>query len=173
VVFVAGDRQDGDFPGPPNPNGCYAYSANVFRGNVSLLPSLSAYPGSAVRALAMSPENYQNLVVVDNQSRVWSSADEGVTWSNITANLSSLSSEVRAVVVLVTKRNQTKTLVAGQGGVFRHAGARWVRLRPGLPDALFWDLHFNGIDDVLVASSIGRGAWTLTALPPVWAVFGL
>jgi hypothetical protein len=118
-----------------------------------------------VRSLAISPQNYKFLVVVDDQNRVWSSSDEGITWSNLTDNLPSLSSEVRAAVVLVTKSNVTRTLVAGQNGVFNAsgpAGARWVQLRSGLPHALFWDVHYNDTNDVLVTSALGRGAWTLT-----------
>lgn len=129
------------------------------------ITSLSSYPGSSVRSLAMSPQNYRFLVVVDDQNRVWSSSDEGVTWSNLTDNLPSLSSDVRAVVVLVTNSNVTKTLVAGQNGVFNASGpvgARWVQLRPGLPHALFFDIYYNATNDVLAASALGRGAWTLT-----------
>jgi len=129
------------------------------------ITSLSSYPGSSVRALAMSPQNYKFLVVVDDQNRVWSSSDEGITWSNLTDNLPGLSSDVRGVVVLVTNSNVTRTLVAGRNGVFNGSGpvgARWVQFRPGLPHALFWDIHYNNANDVLVASALGRGAWTLT-----------
>jgi hypothetical protein len=37
VVFIAGDRQDG--PPFPNSNGCTNFTANVFRGDASLLPA--------------------------------------------------------------------------------------------------------------------------------------
>ena len=44
---------------------------------------LDAYPGSSVVALAMSPEDYTFVVVVDIRGGVWSSSDEGATWENI------------------------------------------------------------------------------------------
>ena len=48
----------------------------------------------------------------------------------------------------------------------------WFQLGSGLPHAPVWDLDYDVADDVLVAGTLGRGAWTLSAVttlntPPV------
>jgi hypothetical protein len=37
-------------------------------------------------------------------------------------------------------------------------------LGAGLPNVFVWDLDYNATDDVLVAGTLGRGAWTLGSL---------
>jgi hypothetical protein len=121
---------------------------------------LFRYQGGEVRSLAIDPEDYTKLYVVDNNSLIWASSDEGTTWNQITGNLRSLSTDIHAIQV----PQPGNIVVAGQGGVFfaaNEGASPWVPLAQGLPHALFWDLHYSSSDDVLVASSIGRGAWTL------------
>jgi len=131
----------------------------------SLLP---AYMGGEVQSLAIDPEDYTKVYVVDNNSTIWASLDEGNTWTKISGNLSSFSTKILAIQV----PQSGHIVVAGQGGMFFTAtgGSTWAPLAQGLPHALFWDLHYSSSDDVLVASSIGRGSWTLsgyfTGAPP-------
>jgi hypothetical protein len=40
----------------------------------------------------------------------------------------------------------------------------WNKLGTGLPNALVADLDYNAADDVLLAGTLGRGAWTITNL---------
>ena len=58
------------------------------------------------------------------------------------------------------------------------AGATWSSLNTGLPNALVSELHYNYNDKVLIAATMGRGAWILpnavagalaTAMPAVAA----
>jgi len=122
---------------------------------------LFGYQGGEVRSLAIDPEDYAKVYVVDNNSLIWASSDEGTTLNQITGNLGSLSTNIRAIQV----PQPGKIVVAGQGGVFftPNAGASpWAPLAQALPHSLFWELHYSSSDDVLVAASIGRGAWTLS-----------
>jgi hypothetical protein len=110
----------------------------------------------------MDPKNYQHVFVLDIQYRVWASFDEGVSWVNLTANLPSLTENVRAIEIL---GGDTLT-VGGLRGVFRRDPDSeekdpWHVLGKGFPAALVLDLHFNTADNTLVAGSLGRGAWTL------------
>ena len=41
-------------------------------------------------------------------------------------------------------------------------GATWTRLGENLPHVQVFDLHYDYTDNVLVAGTLGRGAWTLT-----------
>ncbi len=107
------------------------------------------------------------MFVLDNQSRVWASFDEGVSWINLTANLPSLSSDIRVVEVVSPDASGNTVLIAGGlGGVFQMTspgseGASWTVLGSGLPNGFVLDLHYNSTHDVLVAGILGRGAWTL------------
>jgi len=41
------------------------------------------------------------------------------------------------------------------------APAVWMRLGKALPNAVVMDLHYDATDDLLLAGTLGRGAWTL------------
>jgi hypothetical protein len=134
-------------------------------GSIAIL----SYPGSDILGLAIDPRNYRHVFVLDTKSRVWESLDEGVSWTELTANLPDLSSSIR-VLEFVRPAAQGKPavlLAGGLGGVFqlRHPqtpGAPWKPLNPKLPHGLVLDLHYDANDDVLVAGFLGRGAWTLS-----------
>ncbi len=53
------------------------------------------------------------------------------------------------------------------GGIFQMrrpggGGTIWTVLSTNLPHALYLDIHYDYANNVLVAGSLGRGAWTLT-----------
>src|SRR5207302_1279778 len=56
-------------------------------------------------------------------------------------------------------------LIATDAGVFRCIDPRgtttWSEVGANLPNALVFDLHYVPQDDVLVAGTLGRGAWVL------------
>jgi hypothetical protein len=125
------------------------------------------YPGGLVRALAVDPLDYRQIVVVDDQSRIWLSANEGNSWANLTGNLPALTDQVQSVAF--TSPDGTlahAALIAGGFGIFElrgpGSGTEWTRLGAGLPNALVLDLHYDSGNDQLLAGSLGRGAWTLT-----------
>jgi hypothetical protein len=133
------------------------------------ITTLSAYPGSAVRNLVMDSQNFKNIYVVDDKSEIWASSDEGGTWTRITANLQDFTNDVRCIEIFSpnTMIEHTVLIVGGLGGVWQiqnplSPDSSWTPLSSGLPHALFNDLHYNFDNDVLVTSSLGRGAWTLT-----------
>src|SRR5205823_1221636 len=91
--------------------------------------------------------------------------DEGVTWINLTANLATLTTDVRSIEVFSpdTTGKKTVLLVGTLTGVFKMsrpgaAGTAWVPLG-GLPHALVDDLHYDYTNNKLVAGLLGRGAW--------------
>ena len=126
------------------------------------------YPGSAVRALAINPFDYRQIVVVDVRSRVWLSDSEGMpgTWANVTGNLASRTSQVTSIAFCSLDATLARSvLVAGGFGIFElrgpGSGRTWARLGSSIPNALFLDLHYDNRNDLLLAGSLGRGAWTL------------
>jgi hypothetical protein len=116
----------------------------------------------------MNPQNYRQVFVSDSQNRVWGSFDEGASWVELTENLPSLTSQVGTIEVFnpdQTIRNMV--LIAGGFGAFEMrrpagGGTIWTPLSTGIPNALVQDLHYDYTNNVLVAGSLGRGAWTLT-----------
>jgi hypothetical protein len=117
--------------------------------------------------MAMDPENFKRVFVVDIASRIWGSLDEGATWMEFTKNLAELTSAVWSLEVFSTDAAGANTvLLAGAfTGVFRmrNPGERgtWSLLGTGLPNALAYDIHYDYTDYVLVAGTLGRGAWLL------------
>jgi hypothetical protein len=162
----------GRLNGEANPDVFYVGAGpNIFhRVNIGdPITTLSPYPGARVRTLVIDPQNYQTIYVVDFLNRVWASFDEGASWLDLTANLASLSSDIRAIeVVNLEATNQDPVLlVGGLGGVFQMPNpgapdASWTVLSSELPHGFVRDLHYNPTNDLVVAGLLGRGAWTLT-----------
>jgi len=163
----------GQLSGMPYRDVFYVGAGSVIFHRVTLggpITTLSNYPGNTqILSLVIDPQNYRHVFVSDSNSRVWGSFDEGASWTELTANLPSLSSGVR-VLEFVRPAAQGKPavlLAGGLGGVFqlrhpRTPGAQWKPLTRQLPHGLVLDLHYDAYDDVLVAGFLGRGAWTLS-----------
>jgi hypothetical protein len=134
------------------------------------ITTLSAYPGGNVMNLAVDHQDYRRLYVVDQQNRIWASSDEGASWTDLTANLHQLTNDYvgRTIAIFSSPSARDDVLIVGaQGGVFAmvrpgQVGARWAALGDGLPHALVLDVHYDYTDNVLVAGTLGRGAWTLS-----------
>ncbi|MGU7784974.1 WD40/YVTN/BNR-like repeat-containing protein [Burkholderia sp. PU8-34] len=147
--------------------GPYIWHRTTLGGPVT---TLNTYPGSSVRSLVSDPRDFRSVYVVDDQSRVWASFDEGSSWSNLTANLNALLQDARTIEIFSSDDpsiTQKVLIVGGLGGVFQLPGAgtpggsKWSRLSRKLPHGLVLDLHYDYTDNVLVAGILGRGAWTL------------
>ncbi len=125
------------------------------------LQKLTAYPGAAPVDVAIDPNDWRLATVID-ASHVYSTADAGKTWSNITNNL--VDSQLRTVEIMAVA-GQLGILVGGNDGVrvfHLGSGDSWARAASGLPHAPVFDLHYNAIDDVLLAGTFGRGAWIVS-----------
>jgi photosystem II stability/assembly factor-like uncharacterized protein len=132
-----------------------------------------------ILSIALDPDDWHTAYVVVNNSQlnseVWQTTNAGQTWSNVTGNLQQQALQVGSVVV-VHPTPQTTALVVGalgaglganQGSVFATVGpingvaTSWGLLGAGLPDVMVSQVVYNAADDVLVAGTFGRGAWTL------------
>jgi hypothetical protein len=158
--------------GTPNPDVFYVGAGSQLLHRVNLggaITTLSAYPGSTIITVAMNPQNYRQVFVVDSNNRVWGSFDEGASWIELTANLPSLTGMVTTLEVFspdATIRNTV--LIAGGFGAFQMrrpgaGGTSWIPLSSALPNALVLDLNYNYANNVLVAGTLGRGSWTLSS----------
>src|SRR5262245_1062314 len=119
------------------------------------------------RDVVMDPDDWRSAyVVVDNQ--VFRTTDAGASWTDITGNLPALGAGDFNTTVFVAGDSRDLLLVGTNAGVFvsfSDSGfTTWNKLGIGLPNALVWDLDYDVADDVLVAGTLGRGAWTITNL---------
>ena len=135
-----------------------------------------AAPGTAsLRDIAVDPSDWRRAYVVNSIGEVWATDNAGTSWTNITGNLGQGSTNLRTVIVV--PGTVPAVVVGGGNGVFRmgtDAVGVWNQLGTGMTNAAVWDLDYDPADDVLVAGSFGRGAWTLTPvanagplIPPV------
>ncbi len=134
--------------------------------------SQTAYGGDAPRAILIHPDDCATVYAAD-VTNVYVSHDTGATWRNITGNLVDapvLWRDLHKLEFLPSDGplGDAAVLVAGRGGVhamFTEQEGNWLSLNDGLPHAPAWDLDYDATDDVLVVSTLGRGAWRLEAGP--------
>jgi photosystem II stability/assembly factor-like uncharacterized protein len=96
-------------------------------------------------------------------------ADRGRTWTNIGGTLPARGS----VYGFVEDPREPRLLFAGTEFalfVSVDGGARWTRLRGGLPTIQMRDLAIHARDDDLVVATFGRGFWVLDDLAPLRAL---
>lgn len=154
----------------PNPNVLYYGSENkVFVRTLegeSASPTATPYPGEFVRDIALAPRDWETVYVAD-LNRVYIGRNIGAEWYDITSNLPS--SALRTLAVIEAGRYDL-VLVGGLGGVFGKltVGNRldvdtpWVEIGTNLPEAIVYDLIYDVQAQLLVAGTLGRGAWTAT-----------
>jgi photosystem II stability/assembly factor-like uncharacterized protein len=137
----------------------------------ALAPTAALPAGAgAVRDVALDPDEWRSAYVVDS-SHVFRTTDAGATWTDITGNLADFGAGNFNTTAFVSgaPNGANKLLVVGtNAGVFVSYSAsgftRWDKLGAGLPNVLVLDLHYDVVDDVLLAGTLGRGAWTITNL---------
>jgi hypothetical protein len=175
----------GRLNGLPVPDVFYVGAGNrIFHrvtksGPITELKGYEKIGGGPIVTIAMDPNNYRQVYVSDTNNKVWASSDEGATWADLTATLGKLTSQVTTIEIF-SPLFGTPTLYAGGFGVFQltnptTAGGQWTAVTGPPPDnnkippALVLDLHYDYTKNVLVAGTLGRGAWLFGA-PPTTAV---
>jgi photosystem II stability/assembly factor-like uncharacterized protein len=162
--------------GVDNPDVLYVGSGNqIFIRTAAggALNASSALPAGAgvVRDIVLDPDEWMSAYVVDN-NQVFFTDDTGVTWTDITGNLTD--ANLRTVVFVPASVDIV--LAGGESGVFAmrtNTPGYWAEVGTGLPEAPVYDLDYDEADDVLVAGTLGRGAWLLSGvsvnvnLPPI------
>jgi photosystem II stability/assembly factor-like uncharacterized protein len=127
------------------------------------LSRADSYPGGRVLGIAIDPANGARAFVIDQQ-RVFRTVDSGSTWTEITGNLQQLGPATLRAVAFSTASSPGAVVVGGDRGVFQAEGpafSSWVSLGAGFPGAPVFQLEYDHADRILLAGTLGRGAWTL------------
>ncbi|TWT59616.1 choice-of-anchor Q domain-containing protein [Rubinisphaera italica] len=114
---------------------------------------------SDILDVIMNTEDWSNVFAIDS-NQVYQSVDAGVTWTDITGNLMSIAGNAIQTIEYVSG----VLVVGGNLGVFSSMVSSlgtWTEVGDNLPNALVYELEYNATDDILVAGTLGRGAWTL------------
>jgi hypothetical protein len=150
----------------------------------------SSAGGYAVR-IVVDPNEYRIAYVLDTNGKVWQTTNGDQTsasWKDLTDNLDSLAptativqlddttfdhvqSPVQTIELYdptpVSQPGDGVLLAGGLGGVFSlRLGSNdpcWHQLGTGLPNVVVSDLHYSPQQDVLLAGTFGRGAWTISS----------
>jgi hypothetical protein len=123
----------------------------------------SQAPGGLIRDIAVDPDDWRNVFIVD-ENQVWQSVDAGLTWTDVTGSLS-IADDLQTIVY-VRGPITDGVVIGGDNGVARALTAdiagSWEEVGPGLlPNAEVRDLRYDEQDDVLLAGLLGRGAFRL------------
>lgn len=137
------------------------------------LTEVLTYPGRlttfTIRDTVIDPDN-ANAFYLTNAQQVWQTLDGGATWNNVTGNLLSFPHIALRAIEYIPRADGSGTndalVVSSFGGVFvayESTGFTvWSPLGTGLPNSGgYLDLHYVAADDILVAGSLGRGAWKM------------
>jgi len=148
-----------------NPDVLYAGTENgVFVRSTAggtLNPTATAFPGGGVADIALDPNDWQHAFVASS-SGVWETTNAGATWTIRTGNLSN--SNIRTIE-FAEQGAVDAILVGGLAGVCRMITddpGDWHEYGQFLPNAVVYDLDFDAGDNVLIAGTLGRGAWKIT-----------
>jgi len=185
-AIAYGGRDISNLASPDAPDVAYVGAgSNLFLrlpGSTSfqLLTKYTDAHGTDVRSIVMDPENWHTVYVIDVLS-VFRGTQVGTKdekWVEITGNLNDLLQvtqigsrrvpDLRSLEFVRT-RGHDVLLAGGFGGVYRLIDADradattsgWSAFGAGLPNVVVSSVHFDAKDDVLVAGTLGRGAWKI------------
>ncbi|HUI28921.1 MAG TPA: VWA domain-containing protein [Candidatus Acidoferrales bacterium] len=128
------------------------------------------YPGGYVRGIKMDPNNPDTAFVVADQGLwsanrgVYQTTDTGATWTTITGNLLTFNPGTLRSIAFVPNTASGSIAVGTDVGVYIADGPSfntWSRLGEDLPTAPVQRLDYIEQDHLLLAGTLGRGAWTL------------
>lgn len=130
-------------------------------------------PGNVTVDILINPDDCATVYVIDSVS-VWMSEDTGATWEEITGNLVDgpvRHRDFRKLEFIPAGEifGNAAIVVAGRGGVQAMEVAapdEWYDVGSALPDAPVWDLDYDTEDRLLVAGTLGRGAWLILSAAP-------
>jgi hypothetical protein len=136
----------------------------------------SATRNNSIVDVVIDPGDDQSAFAIDNGGAVFWTSNAGTNWTNITGNFATVTTAAVRSIAYSTSNTDGALIVGTDNGVFiargdgssvNDAGGNpipftdWAALGVGLPPAPVYDLEYDPADEVLVAGTLGRGAWAL------------
>ena len=134
---------------------------------------ITNYAGASVVDIAIDQDDCATVYAIAN-TRVFVSNDTGETWRDITGNLTDVPVDyldLRNIQVVPPDGLfgiEGAIVVGSRAGVhvmFPRAEGTWFAMNDGLPHAPVWDLDYAPEDNMLIAATLGRGAWRWSSGP--------
>ncbi|HEV2855056.1 MAG TPA: RTX toxin [Thermoanaerobaculia bacterium] len=120
--------------------------------------------GATVTDLVIDPDD-ANTAFVSTINAVYRTTNAGTSWTNVTGNLPLLLPLTVRSIAYVSSAAGDGVVVGTTNGIYFATQASgftaWSRLGNGLPIVPVFDLYYDRSDDVLIAGTMGRGAWKL------------
>lgn len=151
--------------GAPNADVLYVGEGSrvLLRTNSSptLNPTVTPFPGNTVTAIALDSADFLNAYVSD-AAAVYRTANGGVTWTNLTGNLTGVG-RIWSLRFLPGVGVNGILVGTDVGPFFSRTDQPgvWLRVGSTFPNAMVWDTDYDPVSDTLVCSTMGRGTWLL------------
>jgi photosystem II stability/assembly factor-like uncharacterized protein len=123
----------------------------------------TGYQGGQVLGVVMAPDNPTTAFVVSPQG-VFRTQDAGQKWDDLTGNLSAAEPGWLRSIAYCSDQPAGLLVIGADRGVFAASGPgfnNWSRLGVNLPPAPVYTLEYAPGDRLLLAGTLGRGAWAL------------
>lgn len=128
------------------------------------LEERESYPGEIVRDIVLDPVDWSTAFITD-PTQVFVTNDAGESWLEVTGNL--VTENIRTIEFIEATRD---IVVGSLDGVFMTSAASpgdwWLVSDETLPNAPVFDLNYDAHDKILLAGTVGRGAWLLNIPEP-------
>ncbi len=136
----------------------------------------SATRNNSIADVIIDPNNDQSAFAFDDGGAVFWTNDAGANWTNISGNLATVTTAALRSIAYSTSNIDGAVIVGTNNGIFYARGdgssmndaaglpipfTDWVALGVGLPPVPIYDLEYDPEDEIVVAGSLGRGAWAL------------
>jgi len=123
-------------------------------------------PGITIRDIVIDPAD-ANAWYLTNRNEVWRTTDGGATWNNLTGNIQSFAPiALRAIAYVPRTPGDDALVVSSFNGIYvsyEKTGFNvWSPVTKSLPNVPVMDLQYDATNQVLVAGTLGRGAWKLS-----------
>jgi photosystem II stability/assembly factor-like uncharacterized protein len=126
------------------------------------LVASATYPGTGFVVDIVTPPAAPQTAFAIDAGKVFRTTNAGGAWDDVTGNLLSLGGVVLRSVAYCEKLNGGSVIVGTNAGVFAaDPGFMWSRLGSDLPSVAVLRLRYSSASSVLLAGTLGRGAWTL------------
>jgi photosystem II stability/assembly factor-like uncharacterized protein len=136
----------------------------------------SATRNNSIVDVVIDPGDDQTAFAIDSGGAVFQTGDAGANWTDITGNFATVTTSAVRSIAYSTSNTDGAVIVGTDNGVFiargdgssvNDAGGNpvpftdWTALGVGLPPAPVYDLEYDAADELLLAGTLGRGAWAL------------